>query len=152
MTMCYGGKMKKGDKEMECYSCLLNSPENRNTTLTSFALFHIMLHMVTLVCYSFFPLGLLPLFVITVIFCNQITICKTQIFSFCDKYVNLKSKNWLSVLATPVSIKALIIAVTFLPRQSMIQVERFRRLLGGLHSVSYCKRKSRPSYYKPHTI
>lgn len=46
--------MKKGEKVMECYSCLFCSHENRNTTLTSFALFHIMLHMFTLACYPFF--------------------------------------------------------------------------------------------------
>jgi len=43
---------------MECNSCLFSSHENRNTTLTSFALFHIMLHMFTLACYPFFTLYL----------------------------------------------------------------------------------------------
>lgn len=93
------GKNEKRRERGEVLQLSLElSPENRNTTLTSFALFHIMLHMFTLACYSFFTLCLRANLAS---FCTNSNILQFVAFVL---NVNLISKNWtaLSVLATPV--------------------------------------------------
>lgn len=95
--MSWRVKMKKRRERGEVLQLSLElSPENRNTTLTSFALFHIMLHMFTLACYSFVTLCLRA---------NLASFCtNSNILSFVAFVlnVNLISKNWtaLSVLAS----------------------------------------------------